>query len=121
MLGTREAAGRQQVVAVLSRVIASYQRNGKNAASGAGQGRRRRGAGANRRRDGGRPSAARVHESVWRPPDGAFKLGPEAVRLSETADVARHDEVHSRASWIVALGRMLKSPVGGIRRGPWRS
>jgi len=114
VLGTKGAAGREQILGVLSRVIATYQKTGAKALL--------------------QPASAAVAGVLARLDDEAEDIPLRIAGMNQfgviqfetagsrqggattvRADDASPDEVHARALWIVALGRALKSPVGVIR------
>ena len=111
VLETMEAAGRQQIVTVLTRVIASYQKTGKNAIL--------------------EPAKAAVAAVLARMEDetedvllrldcmnqfGIIQLETASLNRGGTPagnDSASRDELHSRASWVVAAGADAQKPGRG--------
>jgi HEAT repeat protein len=114
VLANKEAAGRHQIMSVLTRIIASYQKSGQRALL--------------------EPSRGAVAAVLARLEDetddvplrldcmnqfGILRTGPSDPSRGgapqDKAAAAREDELHPVASWIVALGRMLKSQFVSIR------
>jgi HEAT repeat protein len=114
VLATKEAAGRLQIASVLTRIIAIYQKSGKHLLL--------------------EPSRTAVAALLARMEDetdevpvrlycmnqfGILRTGPfdpsRGGAPQHKAATAREDELHPVPSWIVALGRMLRSQVVSIR------
>ena len=114
LLEDREAAGREQVLTVLGRLIATYQKSGKTMLLEPA--RTALAAVVARIEDEKEDTSLRVQAmNQWgmvQPLNGRPARGaPE----SPAEPAGSKDELHARTSWIAVMGRALKSSVGDVR------
>jgi HEAT repeat protein len=116
VLETRDAAARLEIIAVLGRIIADYEKTGKppmfKPAKAAVE------AVLSRMADEGEQLPVRLHAvnqwAVIRPPAQA-RSRPRNAATTGPGDGDPNEELHSATSWIEALGKLIKSSTPEIR------